>query len=205
VKLPSEPTAAPLFRFAVAAIRTRAVRSTVPAGGSGWGSAASAMRSKKRITIVGLLVLLVVCGCRPKTFRQSSGSMEPTIKKGEVIVADMAAYSGATPARWDVIVFTEPKSGQPWCSRVVGLPGESIDIRRQGIFINGTNAPLPAHLTNLTHLAAIPNGPPPTVSFPFSIPPGSYFVLGDNTTNAYDSRFWGALPAQSITGRVTGK
>ena len=163
------------------------------------------MRHKARITITGLLVLLVVGGCKPKSFRESSGSMEPTIKKGEVIVADMAAYSGAAPARWDVVVFTYAKSGQPWCSRVVGLPGESIDIRPQGIFINGTNAPRPEHLTNVTHLAGIPGGPPATVSFPFSIPAGSYFVLGDNTTNAYDSRFWGPLPAASITGRVTGK
>ena len=160
---------------------------------------------KTRITMLGLLLLLVLCGCKPKTFRQVTAAMEPTIKKGEVILADTAAYSGAAPARWDVIVFTEPKSRQTRCYRVVGLPGESIDIRPQGIFVNGATAPLPARLTNLVHLPAIPNGPPPTVSFPFSIPAGSYFVLGDNPTNADDSRYWGALPGQNITGRVNGK
>src|SRR5262245_12507693 len=125
--------------------------------------------------------------------------MAPTIKSGEVILANMDAYSGAATARWDVITFTRPKSGQPSFASIVGLPGESIDIKSQGIFINGTNAPLPARITNLTYLAAIPRGPPLFVSFPFSIPAGTYFVLGDNSTNAYDSRFWGALPAANIT------
>ena len=155
--------------------------------------------------IAGLLVLMAVCGCKPKTFRQSSGSMEPTINKGEVVLADMAAYSGAAPARWDAVIFNEPKNGLTFISRVVGLPGESIDIKSQGIFINSAHVPLPAHLTNHSYLAAIPGGPPTTVSFPFSIPAHSYFLLGDNTTNAYDSRFMGPLPAANITGRVTRK
>jgi len=163
------------------------------------------MCHKRRIGIAGLLIMLVMCACKPKTFRQSSGSMEPTIKRGEVILADMAAYSRTAPARWDAIIFIDPKSGRPCCSRVVGLPGESVEIRARGIFINGTNALLPAHLTNISYVADIPGGPSSAVSFPFSVPAGSYFVLGDNSTNAYDSRFWGALPAMSITGRVTGK
>ena len=153
-----------------------------------------------RMTILGWLLPFLVCGCKAKTFRQTSASMEPTIKKGEVILADMTAYSTTAPARWDVVIFTEPRSGQLWCSRVVGLPGESIDIRPQGIFVNGTNAPLPVHLSNVVHRSAISGAP-----LPLSIPAGSYFVLGDNATNAYDSRFWGALPAQSVKGRVRGK
>lgn len=117
----------------------------------------------------------------------------------------MAEYSGAKPARWDVIVFNEPRTGQPWCSRIVGLPGESIEIKPQGIFISHTNVPLPLHLSNLAYVAAIPGERSTTVSFPFLIPSACYFVLSDNTTNAYDSRFWGALPAPSIIGTVNGK
>lgn len=157
-------------------------------------------------TRVFWFLLLLLCGCKPKAFRQSSASMEPTIQKGQVILADMGAYSAAAPARWDVIIFNEPKSGQPWCSRIVGLPGETIDIRAQGIVVNGTNVPLPAHLSNVVYRAGIPGMPWYGSSFlPCAIPAGSYFVLGDNSTNACDSRFWGALPATNITGRVNGK
>jgi signal peptidase I len=134
--------------------------------------------------------------------------MEPTIKKGELLIADMTAYSAATPARWDVVIFTHPQprhKNQPWCFRVVGLPGESIDIRPQGIFVNGTNTPLPIHLRKLAYVAAIPQGPPPTALFPFSIPAGHYFLLGDNSTNAFDSRYWGPLPLTNIIGKVARK
>ena len=162
------------------------------------------VRRRTRISFAAVLVLLLICGCNPRTFRQSSSSMEPTIKQGEVVLADIAAYSRAGPTRWDVIVFTEPTTGQPWCFRVVGLPGESIDIRPQGIFINGTNAPLPAHLRSIVYQPTIP-GPMPSAAYPLAIPAGSYFLLGDNTTNANDSRFWGPLSGQNIIGRVSGK
>ena len=78
-----------------------------------------------------LIPLLLICGCKPKTFRQASSAMAPTIKRGEVVLADMAAYSAAAPARWDVVVFTNATFGQVWCFRVIGLPGESIDIQIQ--------------------------------------------------------------------------
>lgn len=165
------------------------------------------MLYKPQTAIVGLVLLLSLCSCGQKVFRQGSAAMEPTIKKGERIVVDLAAYSSAAPARWDVVVFQLPGSGTLTCSRVAGLPGETIDIRPQGILINGTNLALPAHLSNLVHLPSIPREFPvlvsgETVAFPFSIPAGSYFVLGDNTTNAFDSRYWGALPLKNINGRV---
>lgn len=152
-----------------------------------------------------LLILTILCGCGRKSFKQSSTSMLPTIKKDEVVTADMSAYAKASPARWDVVIFTEPKTGQPWCARVVGLPGENLDIQTQGIFINGKNTPLPAHLTNVSYLPTIAGAPPGSVAFPFQVPAETYFVLGDNTTNSYDSRFWGPLPASNILGKVIGK
>jgi signal peptidase I len=81
---------------------------------------------------------------------------------------------------------------------------KASDIRSNGIFINGTNAPLPAHLKNLAYTPTIPDQRP-SVAYPFLIPPGAYFVLGDNSTNANDSRFCGPLPASNIIGKVSGK
>src|SRR5262249_20784736 len=105
-----------------------------------------------------------------------------------------------------VVVFMPPPQfgTAPWCFRVVGLPGESIDIGPHGVFINGTNTPLPPHLKNVSYLAAVP-GQGAIVSYPFSIPSGSYFVLGDRSTNAYDSRYFGPVPLTSIKGKVLRK
>lgn len=134
--------------------------------------------------------------------QQASTSMEPAIKKEEFIDVDKSAYTKARPERWDVVVFIQPERHEPWISRVVGLPGEIIDIKPQGIFINGKRVPLPTRMGSVVHAAKISGS---KISFPHTIPADSYFILGDNTTQAYDSRFWGAVPVTSIKGRVVGK
>jgi signal peptidase I len=161
------------------------------------------MREKAK----GLVLLVVIAapwGCRPEGFRQASPSMEPTIKKGEAVIADMTAYSSSAPHRWDVVVFMHPRLGGTWCSRVVGLPGETIDIKSEGVFVNGTNLPTPKQLREVHYVGQIGSATS-AVSFPFYVPSNSYFVLGDNTSNAFDSRYWGPLRKENITGRVSGK
>lgn len=127
--------------------------------------------------------------------------MEPTIKNGQYVTVDREAYKVASPQRWDVVLFTHPQTHRLWCARVVGLPGEIVDIRSEALFISGTNMPLPSRLRGLAYTSTIP-GLPGTVSFPFAVPKDACFVLGDNTKQAWDSRFWGALAAADIAGRV---
>jgi signal peptidase I len=162
------------------------------------------------VLLAGLALLFGVAGCNQKNMRQASSSMEPTIKQGEVVSVDLAAYSKSTPPRWDVIVYESPISGDgQWLGRVVGLPGESIEIRSGSIVINGKEETLPSHLSigdyqpAKTENMALDGLSP--VTFPFKIPQGSYFVLGDNVSNALDSRYWGALDGSKILGKVLGK
>ena len=135
--------------------------------------------------------------------------MEPTIKRGEVITVDSGAYSSTGPSRWDVIVFEAPKghSGH-WASRVVGLPGETVAIKSGELLINGRIEVIPGHVKISGYLEPKPNkalsgsGP---VTFPYTVPPDTYFVLGDNVANALDSRYWGGLEASKVLGKVSGK
>ena len=154
-------------------------------------------------------MIAALMGCTKKEMKQASSSMEPTIKRGEVISVDMKAYSGASPIRWDVVVFESPSAGGGhWASRVVGLPGETIDIRSGRVVIDGKEETPPPRLSIGGYklpkgdLASSASGP---VTFPFKIPAGSYFVLGDNVSNALDSRFWGGLHGSKIIGKVPGK
>lgn len=130
--------------------------------------------------------------------------MSPTIQKGEIVGVDSSAYSSSPPKRWDVIVFTHPEKQTLWCARVVGLPGETISIESQGISISGAVQMQPDGIKSVRYVASIP-GLPSKITFPFTVAAASYFVLGDNSTNAYDSRFWGAVPAANIKGRVKDK
>ncbi len=89
--------------------------------------------------------------------------------------------------------------------RIVGLPGERIDIGREGVLINGTNVSMPQALAKLRYEPTIPNGPKSVISFPFLIPADSYLVLGDNTAIAFDSRYSGPVTSQNILGKVEAR
>jgi len=162
------------------------------------------------ISIVFLVVLAT--GCSEKRFRQSgSSAMSPTIRPNEGVVADMSAFHKFGPQRWDVVVFHPPPKEtftQPqeiWVMRIIGLPGESLEIRDDGVYIGGRREAQPKTLARIRYLASIPRSPQSSITYPYTIPPDSYFVVGDNTTNSFDSRFWGALSRQSILGRVQNK
>ncbi len=159
--------------------------------------------------IVTIVLLGFATGCSGKRFRQASSAMAPTIQSNEVAVADMGAYETAKPQRWDVVVFLPPDAarmptGTVWVMRVAGLPGESLDIRADGIYIDGKLVTQPDRISGIRYVPKV-NAFTPSVSYPYKIPMGSYFIVGDNTTNCLDSRLWGALPEQGILGRVKGK
>ena len=150
-----------------------------------------------------------LAGCTEKQMREESPSMEPTIKRGEVIIVDLDAYSQSAPNRWDVVVFDSPLGdGGCWASRVVGLPGETLDIRSGKIVVNGREESQPTRLTIGNYLlpkSGLTSGTPAPVALPFTIPSGSFFVLGDNVSNALDSRYWGSLDRSKIIGKVSVK
>lgn len=135
--------------------------------------------------------------------------MEPTIRSGEMIKVDLMAYSSSDPLRWDVVLFESPMdSSFQWCFRVVGLPGEKVDIQDGDLLIDGTKMPIPSSLA-ISNYQVVKIGTstaaPGPVSLPYKLQKDAYFVLGDNISNALDSRFWGGLDKSKIIGKVIGK
>lgn len=152
------------------------------------------------IGIIGIALCLLGSGCKDAT--QVSSAMMPTIRPGERVRVDYSAYAVGTPKRWDVVAFEPPMfTNQLWVMRVVGLPGESVLITNDTLSINGVSSDIPRHMTNVTYVGMGGFG----VGAPFKIPKDSYFVLGDNSKNANDSRYWGALHGSNIIGRVRRK
>ena len=168
------------------------------------------VRMRVRVLVLAILsftavfVLSSLYGCNHKKYRMPS-MMEPTFRKGEVVSVDMFAYSRESPRRWDVVVFTHPQvdyQNQEWTARIVGLPGERIDINPEGLFVNAAKISMPFFLSKVKYAPTIQNGPKAMMSFPFVVPTGCYLVLGDNAARAFDSRYWGPLPLENIIGRV---
>ncbi len=160
------------------------------------------MKHSLQIVALGLLVMSLGA-CRESKI--DTGSMEPSIKKGEDVTINFMAYVSSQPARWDVVAYkNEHTNGHTWCHRLVGLGGETIDIRDGFVFINGTKLEYPAKLGSVRY-APTSGGEPGAVRFPYTVPAGTYFVLGDNTNDAYDSRYIGTVSESDIKGRVEGK
>jgi len=174
-----------------------------------------------------------------------SGSMQPTILCGDVVFINKLAYDlrvpfttarlahWAEPARGDVVVCFAPDDGTRLVKRVVGQPGDTIELRRDTLLVNGvaqTYAPLSAAAhgardlepaerdsaifareqliaTAGTHAHAVmvvPARPALRDFGPVSVPAGHYFMMGDNRDNSRDSRFFGFMPRAEIIGEAKG-
>ena len=133
-----------------------------------------------------------------------AGSMVPTLQAGDRILMDGTAYLpvlhglhtadgvGAGPRRGDVIVFRYPRDQEtPYVKRVIGLPGERVEIRSNLVYIDG-------HALDEPYATW---GTPESYG-PATVGPDAYFVLGDNRANSSDSRFWGTVPRNLVLGKV---
>lgn len=111
-----------------------------------------------------------------------SGSMENTIMPGDRIIGNRLAYTFSDPQRFDIIIFRYPDDeSQLFIKRIIGLPGETVEIIDGRIYINGSDEPL----------EDVETKEPASGTFgPYEVPEDCYFVMGDNRNNSLDSRYW---------------
>lgn len=135
-------------------------------------------------------------------FTIPSHSMEDTILHGDYILMSKITYLLRDVRRGDVIIFSLPDSlrgGEPnelYIKRVIGLPGDTLVITHESISVNDTLLPTPPQARPPYDPLLSPKDRKRTTV----VPRGSYFVMGDNRSNSYDSRSWGMLPSDHIMG-----
>ena len=160
-----------------------------------------------------------------RTFSIPSLSGLPALQVGDIIVVNNRAYREQKPARGDVVVFTLPRDEKiTWIKRVIGLPGDRIQMKDGILIINGApvrrepagrfarpgTPPLDQfreHLPGGPSYLTLDSGPSAGDNTAIStVPPNHYFMLGDNRDNSADSRFAhiGAVPASHVLSRATG-
>ena len=127
-----------------------------------------------------------------------TGSMATTINPGDKVMGLRLAYLLSEPKRGDIIIFKMPddETLPPYVKRLIGLPGETVEITEGSVLINGTPLPEPyLHTTTNGHFG------------PYEVPEGHYFFLGDNRGNSLDSRYWSNtfVAKKKLMGKVLFK
>jgi signal peptidase I len=137
----------------------------------------------------------------PVRFFQIPGAnMEPAVLPGDRVAADMTRPRTSRPRRGELVLYGTPDEPDPRLCRVIGLPGEQIEIREKVVHIQGKPLTDPwGRLTDGT-LQADPGSPRDNLP-PVEIPADAVFLLGDNRDFSYDSRFFGPVPLSNIGGR----
>jgi signal peptidase I len=152
----------------------------------------SALREAVETILITLLIYFLVRTFLFENYRVEGSSMIPTLEDDQYLVVSKLDYRLHEPQRGDIIVFHDPHdSGRNLIKRVIGLPGELLEIRNGQVYISDRLLEEP--YINNPGLHSRPLTP---------IPDDHYFVLGDNRNNSSDSRNWGALSGQKIVGKA---
>jgi signal peptidase I len=123
-------------------------------------------------------------------YRIDGSSMNPTLYNEQYLIINNLSYLLDDPQRGEIIVFRHPRSDMNLIKRVIGIPGDEIEIRDRQVFVNGELVPEPYIQEPTIYEGA------------WSIPEGQYFVLGDNRNNSNDSHNWQYLPRDHILGKA---
>lgn len=184
----------------------------------------SALREIIETALLALLIFVLV-RTFVLNFKVDGRSMMPTFENGEMLLVNRNAYRSldawdfvdwipgvdernttpildfGEPVRGDVIVFTPPEPGEdkPYIKRVIGLPGDEIQVRDNNVYVNGVQ--LDEEYVDGKY-STCPTGWEYCGDATVTVPDGSVYVMGDNRTNSEDSRFFGVVPEENIIGKA---
>ncbi len=172
----------------------------------------SAIRDYAESIIIALIIAFFVRTFVVQPFKIPSGSMEDTLAIGDHLLVNKFIYGIKipmtnrrifrirAPKRGDVVVFQYPKdTSKDFIKRVIGRPGDEIEIRNKKVYVNGESYENPHEIHREKDI--LPGEQTPRDNFgPVTVPENSYFVMGDNRDNSYDGRFWGFVNKENIKG-----
>ncbi len=170
------------------------------------------VRESAEAIFYAFLIAMVVRTFVVQAFKIPTGSMEPTLHgatwSGDKILVNKFIYRFREPQRGDIIVFTTRgivglDQDKDYIKRLVGLPGDEIEIKNHHVYVNGERLEKPNIFSQFQYFNTdFEDAPYGQTGQPIKVTPGHYFVLGDNSGNSRDSRYWGFVERKNIKGKA---
>ena len=153
-----------------------------------------------QVVVVALAIVLPIRFFVFQPFIVKGASMEPSFHGGDYLIIDEISYRFTAPKRGEVLVFKYPlDKSQRFIKRIIGLPGEKVDIEGGRVTITKPNGGkeilAESYITTPFSELILENNS-------LTLGQGEYYVMGDNRTHSFDSRNWGVLKEEDIVGRV---
>jgi signal peptidase I len=177
----------------------------------------SVIREYTESLIIAVILALFVRTWVFQAFKIPTASMEPNLLVGDHLIVNKMIFAPTSGRlehallpdrpirRGDIVVFKFPKDPErDFIKRVIGLPGDRLELHRKQVYINGQKVDQ-AYAHFLTPPST--SGPPLTDDLteeygPVTVPPDQYFMMGDNRDNSEDSRYWGFMPVSYVKGQA---
>ena len=177
----------------------------------------SVVREYVESLLIAFVLALFVRTFVFQAFKIPTGSMEPNLLVGDHLIVNKMIFAptasgverafrpGRSIARGDVVVFKYPEDPErDFIKRVIGLPGDRVELRQKRVFVNDKplQEPYAHHLDGAPGTGPLQSDDVRQAYGPVTVPQGQYFMMGDNRDNSQDSRFWGYLPEHYIKGQA---
>lgn len=150
--------------------------------------------------LVALILTLIIRTYVIQAFKIPSGSMRPTLMEGDKLFVNKYVYRFEAPQRGDIIVFKYPQDKKKdFIKRLVAFEGETVEIKDGKIYVDNKILNDPETFGKFYYYNHDPYANPHEK---IQVPKDAYFVLGDNSANSQDSRFWGFVPKKNMVGKA---
>lgn len=158
------------------------------------------------LSVLAMVVLIVALSWGLRTFvfqayEIPSGSMEETIMTGDMVFSEKVSYYVGQPQQGDIVTFTDPEiASRTLIKRVIATEGQTVDLRDGNVYVDGVKLNEP--YTDGKPSYPLTSAYGTSITYPYTIPEGEVWVMGDNRTNSQDSRYFGSIPVDTITGKA---